>query len=467
MTKKDKVQKVQIDKYAQQQLSILKSQSAAHKIKLPGRLLHLCIWIGLTGTGIYFSASFGLAIFLLGILNYLILLGFRIKNNFQSHRRVSTHTDNQDIDWPTFSIIFPLKGEDAVIHDTIKSIQALDYPINLLEVIVVVEESDLLTQHSLSQVDLPDYFKVLPIPTLPPYTKGRALLYALEAVNGKYLTVYDAESRPEPMQLKKAARCLLKNDEEICCQAKIRISNKSQNWITRNFATEYFEWYEQHLYNLSDNGLPFGLGGNSFYISKENMLKAGAWDPFNVTEDVDLSVRLTRIGVKFRIFDSYTDENCPETLMNWLNQRTRWNKGLFITQLVHLRKTFLNKEFGLKGWFSFWLRMSCGTLLPFYNIYITAYILFHYNQFWFSHLLSIGLWILFGINLSIALLINAINYRKLNIRQSIFITFSDVFRYLFIQILAGFTSFWEYFTAPVKWNKTVHLETDPALDKAN
>jgi hypothetical protein len=54
----------------------------------------------------------------------------------------------------------------------------------------------------------------------------------------------------------------------------------------------------------------------------------------------------------------------------------------------------------------------------------------------------------------------------LNIRQSIFITLSDVFRYLFLQILAGFTSFWEYFTAPVKWNKTVHLETDPALDKA-
>ena len=53
MTKKDKLQKVQIDKYAQQQLSILKSLSAAHKIKLPGRLLHLCVWIGLTCTGIF------------------------------------------------------------------------------------------------------------------------------------------------------------------------------------------------------------------------------------------------------------------------------------------------------------------------------------------------------------------------------------------------------------------------------
>ena len=461
MTQKEEIlPKIRVDEYAQRQLSILKSQSAFHKIKLPGRLFHLFFWLILTSAGIYFSKTFGNVIFLTGVLNYLILLFFRIKNNFQRHRKIISDTNHEPAEWPTFSIIFPLKGEDNVIHQTIKSIQALDYPTSLLQVIVVVEKSDELTQNSLSQVELPDYFQVLLIPTLPPYTKGRALLYALEAVTGKFLTVYDAESRPEPMQLKKAAICLLNSTEEICCQAKIRISNKSQNWITRNFATEYYEWYEHHLYKLSAKGLPFGLGGNSFYISKENMVKAGSWDPFNVTEDVDLSVRLIRNGIKFCIFDSYTDENCPETFSNWLNQRTRWNKGLFITQLVHLRKTFLNKEFGFVGWFSFWLRMFCGTCLPFYNIYITTYILFAYKQFSFSFTFSIVLWLLFGINLLISVLINAINYKKLDIKQSLFITLSDVFRYLFLQIFAGVTSFWEYFISPLKWNKTIHLETE-------
>jgi cellulose synthase/poly-beta-1,6-N-acetylglucosamine synthase-like glycosyltransferase len=202
--------------------------------------------------------------------------------------------------------------------------------------------------------------------------------------------------------------------------------------------------------------LPFGLGGNSFYISKENMLKAGSWDPFNVTEDVDLSVRLVRNGIKLCIFESYTDENCPETAGNWLNQRTRWNKGLFITQLVHLRKSFLKEGFSLKGWFSFWLRMVCGTMLPFFNIYISLYILFSYSLFKFTYVFSISLWGLLCINILISLIINAMNYKKLGISQSFFITFFDVIRYLFLQIIAGYRAFWEYFIAPLKWNKTLH-----------
>lgn len=456
MNLKTKSSKIAIDVFAINQLAILKNQSAAFKIKLPGRMIHLFIWVGITALGIYFYQSFGLGIALLAFINYLILLIFRIKNNFQSNKKTISLSTLEDIEWPTFTIIFPLKNEDEVIHKTINVIQALDYPKDKLQVLVVVEETDSLTLQSLSTIHLPDYFTLLLIPTLSPFTKGRALLHGLAQTTGKYLTVFDAESHPESMQLKKAALCLTKSEEQICCQAKIRVSNKGDNWITRNFATEYHEWYEQHLYKLSDNGLPFGLGGNSFYISKENMVKVGSWDPFNVTEDVDLSVRLVRSGIKLCIFESYTDENCPETAGNWLNQRTRWNKGLFITQLVHLRKSFLKEGFTLKGWFSFWLRMVCGTMLPFFNIYISLYILFSYSLFKFTYVFSISLWGLLGINILISLIINAVNYRKLGISQPLFTTFFDVMRYLFLQIIAGYRAFWEYFIAPLKWNKTLH-----------
>ena len=162
MTKKEDMSpKILVDEYAQRQLSILKSQSAVHKIKLPGRLFHLFCWLILTSAGIYFSKTLGFALFLMGVVNYLILLFFRIKNNFQSHDKSLLATPKMPVEWPTFSIIFPLKGEDNVIHQTIKSIEALDYPTSLLQVIVVVETSDELTQNSLSQLKLPDYFQVL------------------------------------------------------------------------------------------------------------------------------------------------------------------------------------------------------------------------------------------------------------------------------------------------------------------
>ncbi len=417
---------------------------------------YLLLWILFTIAGILLPLTLGIGVFIFGILNYLILLSFRINNNFITWGKNDTAIDLNTADLPTFSILFPLKQENEVIHETIRAIDALDYPKSLVQVIIVVEETDELTQSSLQQIVLPQHFEILYIQELPPYTKGRALLHALEAATGEFLTVYDAESRPEPQQLRKAAQSLQSAATEICCQAKIQISNLELNWLTRNFAGEYYEWYEQHLYELSTAGLPFGLGGNSFFIAKKALVKAGAWDPFNVTEDADLSVRLVQEGIQLRILDSYTSETCPENINNWINQRTRWNKGLFITQLVHLRKSLFTRGFGLRGWLSFWLRMICAALLPFYNLYIALYMLLAVLPYTFSIAFSAVLWSLLAVNLLTSWIINVATYRRLGIKQTILGTFWDAFRYLFLHIIAGFKSYWEYFKAPLQWNKTEH-----------
>lgn len=448
---------VAIDQQAQQQLSILGPKSALYKIQLGGRMFNLVLWIGFTVAGIFLPLSLGLGLFILGLINYLILLSFRMGNYFFTKQNIQPEaTAIPDQQLPSFSIIFPLKNENEVIHRTIRALDELDYPAELIQVIVVVEDTDQVTRSSIEQIKLPAHFEVLDIPEMPPFTKGRALLHALERAKGTYVTVYDAESCPEPQQLRKAALSLLHASEEICCQAKISISNLKKNWITRNFAGEYYEWYEQHLLELSSANLPFGLGGNSFFISKQALLDAGAWDPFNVTEDADLSVRLVQNGVQLRILDSYTTETCPEQVKNWVNQRTRWNKGLFITQLVHLRRTLFDPYFKLSGWLSFWLRMICAALLPFFNLYVALYILLAELPFLLSFAFSAILWILLGVNLLLSWIINIITYRRLGITQSFLHTFWDSFRYLFLHIIAGFKSFWEYFIAPLQWNKTDH-----------
>jgi len=53
----------------------------------------------------------------------------------------------------------------------------------------------------------------------------------------------------------------------------------------------------------------------------------GAWDPYNVTEDADLGMRLARFGYRATIVDSTTYEEAPARLGSWLRQRTRWMKG--------------------------------------------------------------------------------------------------------------------------------------------
>ena len=64
----------------------------------------------------------------------------------------------------------------------------------------------------------------------------------------------------------------------------------------------------------------------------------GAWDPYNVTEDADLGIRLARRGLKTITIASTTWEEATVDLGNWLPQRTRWLKGWMQTAIVHTRR---------------------------------------------------------------------------------------------------------------------------------
>jgi cellulose synthase/poly-beta-1,6-N-acetylglucosamine synthase-like glycosyltransferase len=64
----------------------------------------------------------------------------------------------------------------------------------------------------------------------------------------------------------------------------------------------------------------------------------GGWDPYNVTEDADLGIRLARAGWHVGVLRSTTWEEAPPTFTVWRGQRTRWLKGWMQTYLVHMRQ---------------------------------------------------------------------------------------------------------------------------------
>ena len=71
-----------------------------------------------------------------------------------------------------------------------------------------------------------------------------------------------------------------------------------------------------------------------------SLVELGAWDPFNVTEDADLGLRLHKAGYKTAMLDSTTLEEANSELRNWIRQRSRWVKGYLQTYLVHMRHPF-------------------------------------------------------------------------------------------------------------------------------
>jgi hypothetical protein len=84
-------------------------------------------------------------------------------------------------------------------------------------------------------------------------------------------------------------------------------------------------------------GWPIPLGGTSNHFRVEALRACGGWDPYNVTEDADLGVRLVRDGWRIGLLGSRTQEEAAPGLGAWTGQRSRWIKGHLQTWLVHMR----------------------------------------------------------------------------------------------------------------------------------
>lgn len=110
------------------------------------------------------------------------------------------------------------------------------------------------------------------------------------------------------------------------------------------------------------------LGGTSNHFVTSYLKKIGFWDPYNVTEDADLGLRIYRYRQHTTVFNSYTYEEANSQIGNWLHQRTRWQKGFLMTLLVNLRHPIqATKEIGLWRYIQSLFAVASNFFLPFFN----------------------------------------------------------------------------------------------------
>lgn len=238
---------------------------------------------------------------------------------------------------PRYSLLVPLCDEASIVADLIAALGAIDYPRERLEVLLILESMDADTRAAVAATPLPPHIGVVVVPDGSPRTKPRALNFALRRATGDLIVVYDAEDVPEPDQLRRAARLLATDPRLGCVQARLNVLNDSETWLTRQFAIEYTVLFDCLLPTLERLGLPVPLGGTSNHFPRAVLDEVGGWDPFNVTEDADLGIRLARSGRTVKVVASTTWEEAPANFKTWLKQRTRWLKGWMQTYLVHMR----------------------------------------------------------------------------------------------------------------------------------
>jgi cellulose synthase/poly-beta-1,6-N-acetylglucosamine synthase-like glycosyltransferase len=249
---------------------------------------------------------------------------------------------------PTYTILIALYREAAAIGGLVSALKRLDYPAEKLDIKLIVEPDDTATQEALARLDLGPPFEVFVAPAAGPRTKPKALNAALPFARGTFTVIFDAEDRPEPDQLRRALDVFEREGDALACvQGTLAIDNVQDNWITAMFAAEYAGLFDVFLPALSALGMPLPLGGSSNHFRTGTLRAVGAWDPYNVTEDADLGLRLARFGYRSVAMESTTYEEAPARIGAWLKQRTRWFKGWMQTWLVHMRRPLaLRRQIG-------------------------------------------------------------------------------------------------------------------------
>jgi len=283
-------------------------------------------------------------------LIYLAAIAFRLLALAAGGRRGIRHDrlDEPAGGWPVYTVLVPLYKERNVARNILASLTRLDYPRDRLDVKFLLEADDPETLPALEAAGIPPWAEVLVAPLGQPKTKPRACNHGLETARGEYLVIFDAEDRPDSDQLKQAvlafrslasiAAARGRPDRVACLQAQLAYHNHDQNLLTRWFALEYNVWFGRYLAGLERLGVPMPLGGTSNHFRTAPLQALGGWDPFNVTEDCDLGVRLRMTGLRTRMLDSVTWEEANSRTGNWLRQRSRWLKGYLITHLVWFRR---------------------------------------------------------------------------------------------------------------------------------
>lgn len=265
---------------------------------------------------------------------------------------------------PRVSILVPLYRETAVLDPLLEALSRLDYPRELLEIRLVIEEDDAPMVAALAARSLPPTTGIIAVPADRLRTKPRALNYALDFVQGDIVGVYDAEDRPDPGQIAAVAAAFAASPPDVAClQARLGYYNARRNWLTRLFAIEYATWFGLVLDACERLGLPLPLGGTSLFVRRAVLEEVGAWDAHNVTEDADLGMRLARAGYRTRIIASVTLEEATETPGAWIRQRSRWLKGYLATWISHMRRPRrLWRDLGTAGFLGFQVLLLGGVV---------------------------------------------------------------------------------------------------------
>lgn len=365
---------------------------------------------------------------------------------------------------PVYTILLPLHREANIVTRLFDHLLKLDYPRSKLQIILLIEEADKATQAAIKSSTNFSHFETIICPDGLPKTKPRALAIGQFYARGEFIVVFDAEDFPEPQQLRKAATVFMRSSPRLgCVQAALAIYNRKDSWLSRLFSLEYAVLFDVILPGMAHLGMPIPLGGTSNHLRRNVLTVVQGWDPWNVTEDADLGLRLSRFGYETQCLSSTTFEEAPYEVLIWFQQRTRWFKGWMQTSIIHLgRANRLTPKRSLWETLQIGLIASTSFMTSLYHpllvILATCFLDFVHHGVTGRMLSQASVWMM-SLLLCLHLLINGVMLMRAARHRHYPLTVSDYFLqlpYSLLKTAAAWFALFELMAAPSHWRKTPH-----------
>lgn len=401
---------------------------------------------------------------------YLCTFGLRALLSWKGSARIVEYKINDtevaglsDAELPVYTVLVPMYKEPEVLPILANALRRMDYPRAKLDIKLLLEEGDNETIEAAKRLRLESIFEIVRVPPSQPQTKPKACNYGLHFARGELVTIFDAEDKPDPDQLKKVVLAFRKAPKHVVClQCRLNYFNRDENWLTKMFTLEYSMWFDLLLPGLERMGIPIPLGGTSNHFRTEVLRDLGAWDPYNVTEDADLGVRLNQRGYSIQVVNSTTMEEAVTRPGIWIKQRSRWLKGYMQTYLVHMRKPWdLYRKLGAVGFWGFQFFIGgtvlCALLNPVMWILFVGWVLglfTNLEQVFPPLVVSIALFNLLIGNLSMIYFFMLGAYKRGYYNLIVYALTAPIYWTLFS--IAGYKGFWQLIHNPFYWEKTQH-----------
>jgi cellulose synthase/poly-beta-1,6-N-acetylglucosamine synthase-like glycosyltransferase len=264
----------------------------------------------------------GFLLFLIYVSIYIGLVAttFYILGYSQDKKRKRQLFSDEEL--PSVSVIIPAYNEQKSIARTIESIIASDYPKDKFEIIVIDDGSKDKTLEIAKKYKS----KLVKVFTKENGGKGTALNLALKKCKGDIIFSMDADTFVAPHSVREMTRYF--KNPEVMSVAPSMLIHKPKGLLQKIQQAEYlFGLFIRKAFS-SVNAIHVTPGAFSAY-RKTFFDKHGEYDDKNITEDLEMSLRIQHTGYVIE----YSPESpaytiAPNKFKPLMIQRRRWYTGL-------------------------------------------------------------------------------------------------------------------------------------------